>query len=160
MILVVSRVSTMKFLKRSQQMSQTVLRFHKIQKSAVKSKFSMWTHIFPSNFHKINHLSHLHSLVLSTKNWCRTYNIHSEIASMFYSNQKETASNTLNMIFWSRNTEIVFSIKMYSNNISFIHSLQCTEYWHASFVSVLSSNFRTNVLVKSIIKWNTTEEYL
>ncbi len=103
---------------------------------------------------------YLHSLVLSTKNWCRTYNIHSEIASMFYSNQKETASNTLNMIFWSRNTEIVFSIKVYSNNISFIHSLQCTEYWHASFVSVLSSNFRTNVLVKSIIKWNTTEEYL
>ncbi len=144
MILVVSRVSTMKFLKRSQQMSQTVLRFHKIQKSAVKSKFSMWTHIFPSNVHKINHLSHsiyIHWYYLQ-ENWCRTYNIHSEITSKFYNSQKETASNALNMTFWSRNTETVFSFKMYSNNISFIHSLQCTKYWHASFVSVLSSNFR------------------
>lgn len=58
---------------------------------------------FPSNFHKINHLSHsvyIHFMsIISKKKWCRIYNIHSEIASKFYNNQKETASNALNMTF-------------------------------------------------------------
>ncbi len=119
-----------------------------------KSKISMWTHVFPIKFSqdKSSEPLCLHSFYVYylQKKWCRIYNIHSEIASKFYNNQKETASNALNMTFWSRKTEIEFSFKMYSNNISFIHNLQCTKYWHVSFVSVLSSNFRINLSVKSI----------